>query len=87
MSNEAKLINIGFGNIVMSSRIIAIVSPDSSPIKRLLKEAEERGQLVDVRHGRPTRSVIVMDSGHLIRSAIQPETIANRLASQRLTDD
>ncbi|NJL98890.1 MAG: DUF370 domain-containing protein [Synechococcaceae cyanobacterium SM2_3_2] len=84
MSTDVKLINIGFGNIIMSSRLVAIVSPDSSPVKRLLKEARDRGQMVDATHGRPTRSVLVMDSGHVIRSAIQPETIANRFATYRL---
>jgi len=75
---DARLINIGFGNIVAGSRIIAIVSPDSAPIKRLVSEGKERGQLIDATYGRRTRSVIIMDSGHIVLSAIQPETVASR---------
>lgn len=75
---DARLINIGFGNIVAGSRIITIVSPDSAPIKRLVSEGKERGQLIDATYGRRTRSVIIMDSGHIVLSAIQPETVASR---------
>ena len=75
---DARLINIGFGNIVAGSRIIAIVSPDSAPIKRLVSDGKERGQLIDATYGRRTRSVIIMDSGHIVLSAIQPETVASR---------
>ena len=75
---DVRLINIGFGNIVSGHRIIAIVSPDSAPIKRLVSEAKERGHLIDATYGRRTRSVIVMDSGHITLSAIQPETVASR---------
>jgi regulator of extracellular matrix RemA (YlzA/DUF370 family) len=75
---DVRLINIGFGNIVSGSRIIAIVSPDSAPIKRLVSDGKERGQLIDATYGRRTRSVIIMDSGHIILSAIQPETVASR---------
>ena len=73
-----KLINIGFGNMVSASRIITIVSPESAPIKRIIQDARDNGVLIDVTYGRRTRAVIVMDSGHVILSAIQPETVANR---------
>ena len=73
-----KLINIGFGNMVSASRIITIVSPESAPIKRIIQDARDNGVLIDATYGRPTRAVIVMDSGHVILSAIQPETVANR---------
>lgn len=75
---DVKLINIGFGNIVCANRIIAIVSPESAPIKRIISEARERGELVDATYGRRTRAVIIADSGHIILSAIQPETVAHR---------
>ena len=73
-----KLINIGFGNMVSASRIITIVSPESAPIKRIIQDARDNGVLIDATDGRRTRAVIVMDSGHVILSAIQPETVANR---------
>lgn len=75
-----KLINIGFGNIVSANRIISIVSPESAPIKRIIQEARERGMLIDATYGRRTRAVIVTDSDHIILSAVQPETVANRLS-------
>jgi len=74
-----KLINIGFGNIVSANRLVAIVSPESAPIKRIIQEARERGRLIDATYGRRTRAVIIMDSSHVILSAVQPETVANRL--------
>lgn len=74
-----KLINIGFGNMVSSARLIAIVSPESAPIKRIIQEAKEKGTLIDATYGRRTRAVIVMDSDHIILSAVQPETVAGRL--------
>lgn len=77
---EIKLINIGFGNIVSANRIIAIVSPESAPIKRIIQEARERGMLIDATYGRRTRAVIIADSDHVILSAVQPETVANRLS-------
>ena len=77
-----KLINIGFGNIVSANRIIAIVSPESAPIKRLVQEARDGGVLIDATYGRRTRAVIVTDSSHVILSAIQPETVAHRLESK-----
>ncbi len=73
-----KLVHVGFGNVVVANRIIAIIHPDSSPVKRLRDEARERGQLIDATQGRKTRAVILTDSNHVILSAIQPETIASR---------
>lgn len=84
-----KLINIGFGNIVAANRIVAIVSPESAPIKRMVQEARERGMLIDATYGRRTRAVIIADSDHIILSAVQPETVAHRLSNkdnQDLTD-
>lgn len=74
-----QLINIGFGNIVSANRIIAIVSPESAPIKRIVQEAKEKSTVVDATYGRRTRAVLIMDSGHVILSAVQPETVASRL--------
>lgn len=78
MSN-VNLINIGFGNIVAGNRVIAIVSPESAPIKRIIQEAREKGMLIDATYGRRTRAVIITDSDHIILSAIQPETVSHRL--------
>lgn len=77
-----KLINIGFGNMVSASRLVAIVSPESAPIKRIIQEAKERGSLIDATYGRRTRAVIITDSDHVVLSAIQPETIANRVGER-----
>ena len=74
-----KLVNIGFGNMVSANRLVAIVSPESAPIKRIIQDAKERGSLIDATSGRRTRAVIVTDSDHVILSAVQPETVANRL--------
>ncbi|MEG0911742.1 MAG: DUF370 domain-containing protein [Ruthenibacterium sp.] len=74
-----KLINIGFGNMVSASRLIAIVSPESAPIKRIIQEARDKGVLIDATYGRRTRAVLITDSDHVILSAVQPETVANRL--------
>ena len=74
-----KLINIGFGNMVSANRLVAIVSPESAPIKRIVQDAKERGTLIDATYGRRTRAVIITDSDHIILSAVQPETVANRL--------
>ena len=74
-----KLISIGFGNVVASSRILAVISPDSAPIKRIIQEAKERGMLVDASFGRRTKSVLLMDTDHIILSSVTPETIASRL--------
>ncbi|MBR4110137.1 MAG: DUF370 domain-containing protein [Clostridia bacterium] len=81
-----KFINIGFGNIVSAHRLIAIVSPESAPIKRIIQDARDNGKLIDATYGRRTRAVIIMDSEHVILSAIQPETVANRL-DKDATDD
>ena len=81
-----KLINIGFGNIVSANRLLAIVSPDSAPIKRIVQEARERGRLIDATYGRRTRAVIMMDSGHVVLSAVQPETVAHRLDTKDTAD-
>ena len=77
-----KLINIGFGNMVSAGRLIAIVSPDSSPIKRMVQEARDSGVLIDATYGRRTRAVLIMDNDHLVLSALQPETVANRISGQ-----
>lgn len=80
---DVKLINIGFGNIVAANRVIAIVSPESAPIKRIISDARDKGQLIDATYGRRTRAVIVTDSSHIVLSAIQPETIAHRFISSK----
>lgn len=85
MSN-IKLINIGFGNVVLANRIIAIVSPESAPIKRLVQEARDKSVLIDATYGRRTRAVIITDSDHVILSSIQPETVANRIVVKDNTD-
>ena len=77
-----KLINIGFGNLVSASRLIAIVSPESAPIKRIIQDVRERGELIDANYGRRTRAVIIMDSGHVILSALQPETVSARMTGR-----
>ncbi len=82
-----KLINIGFGNMVSAGRIITIVSPESAPIKRIIQDARDSGVLIDATYGRRTRAVIVMDSGHVILSAIQPETVANRFVQNDDIDE
>ena len=77
-----QLVNIGFGNIVSASRIIAIVSPESAPIKRIVQEAKDSKMAVDATYGRRTRAVLIMDSGHVIMSAVQPETVAGRFEKE-----
>ncbi len=74
-----KLFNVGFGNVVSSSRVIAIVSPESAPIKRIVQEAKEKGMAIDATYGRRTRAVLIMDSGHVVLSAILPDTAAGRI--------
>lgn len=81
-----QLINIGFGNIVSANRIIAIVSPDSAPIKRMVQEAKDNGSAIDATYGRRTRAVVIMDSGHIILSAVQPETVAGRLEKEEVDE-
>ena len=77
-----KFINIGFGNIVSSDRLIAVVSPESAPIKRIVQDARDNGKLIDATYGRRTRAVIIMDSEHVILSSVQPETVAGRLENK-----
>ncbi|MGN1206729.1 MAG: DUF370 domain-containing protein [Eubacteriales bacterium] len=77
-----KLINIGFGNLVAAERVVAITSPDSAPIKRLVQDAREAGRVIDASCGRRTRAVIIMDSDHVILSAIQTETLWNRIDAE-----
>ncbi|MGM9522078.1 MAG: extracellular matrix/biofilm regulator RemA [Oscillospiraceae bacterium] len=81
-----KLVNIGFGNMISVSRIIAVVSPESAPIKRIINDGRERGRLIDATYGRRTRAVIIADSGHIILSAIQPETVASRISGRSEKD-
>lgn len=77
-----KLINIGFGNMVAAGRLVAIVSPESAPIKRIIQDAKEQGTLIDATYGRRTRAVLITDSDHVILSAVQPETVANRMTDE-----
>lgn len=82
-----KLINIGFGNMVSSSRLIAIVSPESAPIKRIIQEAKEKRMLIDATYGRKTRAVIIMDTDHVILCASLPETVAGRMEEEVQEDE
>lgn len=88
-----KLVNIGFGNMVSLNRMVAIVSPESAPIKRIIQDAKERGTLIDATHGRRTRAVVITDSGHIILTYLQSETLANRMSDEEtviedeVTDD
>lgn len=82
MTDNSALLSIGFGNIVSGSRIIAVITPDSAPVKRLIQDARERRLLIDASCGRKTRAVLIMDSGHVVLSALQSETIARRLNTE-----
>ena len=82
-----QLINIGFGNMVSSARVIAIVSPESAPIKRIIQEAKDKGTLIDATYGRRTRAVLIMDSDHVVLSAVEPETVGGRAAVDEEDDD
>ncbi len=82
-----KLVNIGFGNMVSANRMVAIVSPESAPIKRIVQDAKERGVLIDATHGRRTRAVIITDSDHIILTYLQSETVANRINDDTEYDD
>ena len=82
-----KLINIGFGNMVSANRVIAIISPESAPIKRMVQDARDKSLLIDATYGRRTRAVIITDSDHVILSAVQPETVAHRLVAKDETVD
>jgi hypothetical protein len=86
MQQNNRLINIGFGNIMMANRIIAIVSPDSAPIKRLVSDGKDKGIVIDATYGRRTRAVIITDSDYIVLSSIQPETIAGRIAGGQAQD-
>lgn len=82
-----KLVNIGFGNMVSANRMVAIVSPESAPIKRMIQDARERGTLIDATHGRRTRAVVITDSDHIILTYLQSETLANRIIDDGTYDD
>ncbi len=77
-----KLLNVGFGNMVSAGRIVAVIAPDSAPVKRLVQEARDGSHLIDATAGRRTRAVLMMDTGHVVLSAVQPETIAGRMQSE-----
>lgn len=82
-----RLINIGYGNLISSERMISVVSPDAAPIKRMVQDAKERGTLIDASCGRKTKAVIFIDNGYIVLSALQPETIANRANSKEDNSD
>lgn len=82
-----KFINIGFGNIVVASRIVGVISPESAPVKRMIKDAEERGKLINATFGRRTRAVIITDSDHIVLSAMQTETISERIQKEEDEQD
>ena len=82
-----KLVNIGFGNLISANRIITVVSPEAAPIKRIIQEAKEKGNLVDATHGRRTRAVIITDSDHVVLTYLQAETLSNRLADVSIEDE
>ena len=77
-----KLLNVGFGNMVAAARIVAVIAPDSAPVKRLVQEARDASHLIDATAGRRTRAVLMMDTGHVVLSAVQPETIAGRMQNE-----
>ena len=79
---DIKLINIGFGNVVSANRVVAIVSPESAPIKRIIQDARDRFQLIDATYGRRTRAVVIMDSGHVVLSAVRPDTMSHRIVEE-----
>lgn len=82
-----KTLSIGLGNFVQEARVIAIISPESAPVKRMVRDAKDKGMVIDSTYGRPTRAVIVMDNGSIVLSAIQPETIINRNNKEVKTDE
>lgn len=77
-----RLVNIGFGNMVSAQRLISVIGPDSAPVKRMIQEAREAGNLIDATYGRRTRAVLIMDSGHIVLSALQPETVSARIGGK-----
>jgi len=84
--SNPRIVNIGFGNIVVSERIVSVISPESAPIKRFIQDSREKGGLIDATYGRKTRSVVITDSGHIILSALQPETISGRITGKTNED-
>lgn len=84
---DIRPINIGFGNVVLSGRIVAVISPESAPVKRLIQDARDKGSLIDATYGRRTRAVIITDSTHIVLSALQPETLSNRISSKDTLED
>ena len=84
---DIKLINIGFGNIVSAQRVITIIGPESAPIKRIIQDGRDKGVVIDATYGRRTRAVLIMDSGHIVLSALQPETISNRFLTQEAQEE
>lgn len=82
-----QLLNIGFGNMVSANRVMTIISPESAPIKRMVQDARDKGLLIDATYGRKTRAVLVMDSGQIVLSAIQPETVAHRIVQYDVDED
>ena len=78
-----KLINIGFGSMIAANRLLAVVSPDSAPVKRVVQEAKERGMLIDASYGHKTKAVILMDTDHVILSALEPETVSQRMEDKQ----
>jgi regulator of extracellular matrix RemA (YlzA/DUF370 family) len=80
---RAEMLHIGFGGVVAANRVLAIVSPDSAPVKRMIRQATEEGRIIDMTYGRRTKAVIVLDTGHLALAALQPDTIVGRLRQQR----
>lgn len=77
-----RLVNIGFGNMISAQRLISVIGPDSAPVKRMIQEAREGGSLIDATYGRRTRAVLIMDSGHIVLSALQPETVSARMGGK-----
>ncbi len=81
---SVRLVNVGFGNLITAERLVAVIGPESAPIKRMIQEARNAGILIDATYGRKTRAVLMMDSGHVILSAIQPETISGRIGGKEI---
>ncbi len=81
--DKLHFLNIGYGNVVSANRVIAIISPDSAPVKRIIQDAKEKGTLIDATYGRKTRCVIVMDDGHIVLSPNMPETVGGRLSAEQ----
>lgn len=82
-----KLVNVGFGNLISAQRLVAVIGPESAPVKRMVQEARGTGILIDATYGRKTRAVLVMDSGHIVLSALQPETVAARTGGKEIETD